>query len=312
MNRTAFLLVSCLISVRAAAADMAIADVSLHLPQPSGYCEMDPVLASDAPLVANTYSARAKAGGRLLLLSADCSEVKDWRGGKRRTLEHFAQYETPLRTEYASLPDIPGNVVRSYCEGMRRSEHAAGGMSANDLDRAEYFSKTLGQNETLYVGVVAEEPLVCYVATLRNVEAETGDGTQLCLVASTIIKEKVVLFYLFAPYRGRETLSRLLTMQRANMAQRSRPTAIRARSIAQPAKEIRAGHKSVLRVAAPPSKADNGLACGPCESQYAVPSWPRQGIKHGRAQIWFRRHLGDGSRPALRHRESGWRRRQAP
>ena len=219
MNRTAFLLVSCLISVRAAAADLAIAEVSLHLPQPSGYCEMDPVLASDAPLVANTYSARAKAGGRLLLLSADCSEVKDWRGGKRRTLEHFAQYETPLRTEYASLPDIPGNVVRSYCEGMRRSEHAAGGMSANDLDRAEYFSKTLGQNETLYVGVVAEEPLVCYVATFRNVEAETGDGTQLCLVASTIIKEKVVLFYLFAPYRGRETLSRLLTMQRANMAQ---------------------------------------------------------------------------------------------
>ena len=65
MNRTAFLLVSCLLSVRAAAADITIADVSLHLPQPSGYCEIDPVLASDAPLVANTYSARAKAGGRL-------------------------------------------------------------------------------------------------------------------------------------------------------------------------------------------------------------------------------------------------------
>jgi hypothetical protein len=219
MNRTALLLVACLLSVRAAAADITIADVSVHLPQHSGYCEMDPVLASDAPLVANAYSARAKAGGRLLLLSADCGEVKEWRNGRRRTLEHFAQYETPLRTEHASLPDSPGNVVRTYCEGMRQSERAAGGTSANALDRVDLFSKMLRQNETLYVGVVAEEPLVCYVATLRKIEVEATDAAQLCLVASTIIKEKVVLSYLFAPYRGRETTSRLLAVQRANIAQ---------------------------------------------------------------------------------------------
>jgi hypothetical protein len=48
---------------------------------------------------------------------------------------------------------------------------------------------------------------------------ETGDATQLCVVASTIIKEMVGLFYLFAPYRDREMISQLLTMQRANIAQ---------------------------------------------------------------------------------------------
>jgi hypothetical protein len=58
-----------------------------------------------------------------------------------------------------------------------------------------------------------------YCRGLRKIEMETGDGTQPCLVASTIIKEKVVLFYLFAPYHGRATISRLLTMQQANMAQ---------------------------------------------------------------------------------------------
>jgi hypothetical protein len=116
VSRTAVLLVACLLSVRAAAADITIADVSVHLPQHSGYCEIDPVLASDAPLVANADSARAKAGGRLLLLSADCGEAKEWRDGGRKTLEHFAQYETPLRTEHALLPDRPGNVVRTYCD----------------------------------------------------------------------------------------------------------------------------------------------------------------------------------------------------
>src|SRR6516165_798406 len=129
MNRTVFLLVACFFSVRAAAADIRIAEVSLHLPQPPGYCEMDPALASDAPLVANIHSARAKAGGRLLSLSADCNEVKDWRNGKRTALEHIARYETPVRTEHASLPDIAQNVVRTYCDLMRGIERAAAGMS---------------------------------------------------------------------------------------------------------------------------------------------------------------------------------------
>jgi hypothetical protein len=92
-------------------------------------------------------------------------------------------------------------------------------MSPTAQERADHFSKMLMQYETLYVGVVAEDPLVCYAATLRKIEVETGDATQLCVVASKIIKEMVVLFYLFAPYRDREMISQLLTMQRANIAQ---------------------------------------------------------------------------------------------
>jgi hypothetical protein len=219
MNLIVFLLVSFFLAVRVAAADIRIADVSLQLPQPPGYCEMDPILTSDAPLVANVQSARAKAGGRLLLLSADCNEVKDWRDGKRTTLEHIAQYETPVRTEHASLPDIPQNLVRTYCDAMRRIEPAAIGMPQNVEERADHFARMLTQNETLYVGVVAEDPLVCYIAKLRKIEEETRDAAQLGVVAATIIKDKVVHFYLFAPYRGRETISRLLNMQRANIAQ---------------------------------------------------------------------------------------------
>src|SRR5215475_8257279 len=62
--------------------------------------------------------------------------------------------------------------------------------------------------------VVAEEPCVCNVATLRKIEV--GNGTQLCLVACRSSKGMFVLFY---SHRGRTTIPRLLTMQRANIVQ---------------------------------------------------------------------------------------------
>jgi hypothetical protein len=220
MNRTGFF--ACLLLIfgpKAAAADIWIAEVCLHLQQPPGYCEIDPALASDAPLVANIHSARAKAGGRLLSLSADCNEVKDWRNGKRTALEHIAQYETPVRTEHASLSDVAQNLVKAYWDLMRGIERAAAGMSQNVQENADHFAKMPRQNESMHVGVVAEDPLVCYFATLRKIEEETGDATQLGVVAATIIKDMVAHFYLLAPYRGRETISRLLNMQRANIAQ---------------------------------------------------------------------------------------------
>jgi hypothetical protein len=81
-------------------------------------------------------------------------------------------------------------------------------MSPTAQERADHFSKMLRQYETLYVGVVAEDPLVCYVATLRKIEVETADATQLCVVASTIIKEMVVLFLLVCTLsRSRDDLS---------------------------------------------------------------------------------------------------------
>src|SRR2546430_2735326 len=90
---TAFLL-SCFVSGAVAAADARIGDVPLQLPKPPGYCEMDPVLASDAPLIGRLHATMTKAGNRLLVISADCTELKDWRNGKRHDLDHMAQYQT--------------------------------------------------------------------------------------------------------------------------------------------------------------------------------------------------------------------------
>jgi hypothetical protein len=43
---------------------MQIGDISLRLPPPPGYCEMDPVLASDVPLFARIHATIAKKDTR--------------------------------------------------------------------------------------------------------------------------------------------------------------------------------------------------------------------------------------------------------
>ena len=53
------------LSGAADAADARIGDVSLHLPHPVGYCEMDPVLASDGAFIGRLHSTMTKTGNRL-------------------------------------------------------------------------------------------------------------------------------------------------------------------------------------------------------------------------------------------------------
>lgn len=204
------LLVSCLLCLAAAAKDAKIGEVSLHLPQPPGYCEMDAVLASDARLIADIHGALGKTGNRLLILSADCGELRDWRDGKRSALDHMAQYQTVRSLEDRPLADTPEKVVKGYCDEMRAlGQQSTPGMTPD----------ALRGNEIKFLGVVGEDPLVCYSSLLQKFATDVGERTQVTVFATTVLKGKIVLYYLFAPYVGGETVTQMLVKQRANVGQ---------------------------------------------------------------------------------------------
>src|SRR5262249_20225237 len=93
--------ISCLFTWSAGAADVRIGEMTIALPSLPGHCEMDVVHASDAPLIAKLHASVQKTGQRLLLLSANCKELKEWREGKRPALTHMAEYQTVLAFEHA-------------------------------------------------------------------------------------------------------------------------------------------------------------------------------------------------------------------
>jgi hypothetical protein len=215
------LLLSCLLSAAANAADVKIGDTPLRLPQPTGYCEMDPVLASDTPLIGRLHATMAKAGNHLLVMSADCTELKDWRTGKRQDVDHFAQYQTPIAFENEALLETPEKMIQNYCGNMTAlGDQAMPGTSRDVNGRAEQASKTIALNDLKFLGVLAEDPLVCYAATLNKFKVKAHEETtQASIIATTILKGKVVLYHLFAPYIGRETFMQLLTKHRKNVSQ---------------------------------------------------------------------------------------------
>src|SRR5262245_20190710 len=220
------LLISCLLSVRAAAHDVRIGEITLALPSLPGHCEMDVVHASDAPLVAKLHASVEKTGHRLLLLSADCRELKEWRDGKRPTLTHMAEYQTVLAFEHARPPDDPEKIIKAFCDQMNTmaNELAAANIAVIQ-DRGEQAVKFIRTNEMKFLGAVPvpDEPQVCYAATVLKFSVEAGDEyTQGTIIATMLLKGKVLLCYLFTPYVGRETLTKLLAKQRANVRQLQR------------------------------------------------------------------------------------------
>ena len=109
----------------------------------------------------------SKTGNRLLLLSADCRELREWRNGKRPELAHMAEYQTVLSLQNNPLPDTPETVLKKLCDEM----HEMGGPAPTDVTpdverRAEEASAAIRVNEMKFLGVVGMDPLVCYASLL--------------------------------------------------------------------------------------------------------------------------------------------------
>src|SRR5947208_2875445 len=115
----AALLAATSFSVIAMAEGTQIGDVSVYLPSPAGYCELDAAQASDASLIGPIHTRLDRAGIRLLAISADCTDLGKWRSGNSKSLDRWAEYQTAMRLEHAPLPDTPENVLRKYCSTMR-------------------------------------------------------------------------------------------------------------------------------------------------------------------------------------------------
>jgi hypothetical protein len=203
------------------AKDATVGATSLTLPPPSGACELDATKPSDARMLKAVEGMLGPTGNRLLAMSVDCTELADWRAGTRKLLDHIAQYQTLIAWQDGPLPGTPEATIKEACDQMR----AQGDKLVTDMEpdvkaRAEQVLKTVKINEMKFLGVVGEDPNVCYAAMLQKFGTEVGtDKTQATVFATTIVKGKLVYFYLFAPYVSGDTVTDLLAQQRAHVQQ---------------------------------------------------------------------------------------------
>jgi hypothetical protein len=214
------LLLASLLGLPCLAKDAKVGQTSVTLTAPSGQCELDPGEPSDARMLQITESTLASVGNRLLGFYADCKQLNDWRIGKRALLEDFAQYQTAIAAMDAPAPAAPAEAIKQLCSQQREaSEKMVTGIATDMKARIEEAVRGVQLNQVRSLGVVAEDANACYAALVQRFKAETGkDVTIMALFATTFVQGKLVLYYLYSPYRSAQTMPALLAKQKLNVA----------------------------------------------------------------------------------------------
>ena len=214
------LLLASLLGLPCLAKDAKVGQTSITLTAPSGQCELDPGQPSDARMLQITESTLASVGNRLLGFYADCKQLNDWRTGKRALLEDFAQYQTSIAAMDAPAPAVPAEAIKQLCSQQREaSEKVVTGIATDMKARIEEAVRGVQLNQVRSLGVVAEDANACYAALVQRFKAETGkDVTIMALFATTFVQGKLVLYYLYSPYRSAQTMTALLAKQKLNVA----------------------------------------------------------------------------------------------
>jgi hypothetical protein len=207
----------------AAAKDVTVGTTTLHLPPPAGYCELDERNDADAEVLKVMGAAGQKTNNRILVVSADCEVLAEWRAGKRPTLNKLSHYQTSVSEENQPLKGgTPEAVIRALCNEMRSRAQQIIDQSSRIKDVKSRVEKLMGDlkiNEMKFLGVLDEEPLVCYAASLLKLQTESGSITQVTTLASTVLNQKLIYSYLIAEHENEDTTSNMLTLHRQNIEQ---------------------------------------------------------------------------------------------
>ncbi len=237
-----------------------IGAVAVSLPPPPGYCEMDAAQAADARMLATVNEMLGATGNRLVVASAECKQLKEWRKGKRASIDNLAQYQTLSSLEEGQLSAPPEIAIKELCDQMRaQAEQLMDDVAGNLRDRAEKAMQSVKFEDTKFLGVIAQEPLACYGGLLQKSKAEGGaERGEVTVFATTVIKGKIVYSYLFAPFVGGDTVTAMLAQQKANVgrlhsANADKPVKVKAASPRPPVAKA-PDAKPVSAGAEPPPK----------------------------------------------------------
>jgi hypothetical protein len=199
------------------AAEATLGGVSITLPPPAGFCELDPRQPFDGRIVTIISGLAEKGGIKLLGISADCGQLFDGRAGRRRLLDDLAEYRTQISAIDKSQPIEP---IEQSCTTLRTQGNTivANQMSAFNA-RLESAVKNIKINETRFIGVLAEDADACYAGLIQKARTEFGtDKTQVTLWAVTIIRNRSIAVNRFAVYQNPDTVSAVLAKLKADVA----------------------------------------------------------------------------------------------
>ena len=222
MRHIVAVLFSILAGLHAAVAkEVKIGETSVNLPPPAGFCELDEKKgASDGRVVKAIGDLVRGGGNELFAIDAHCKQLSDWRTGKRRLLDDMAQYQASASSINQLQPAAAEDAIKPVCKSLReQGDKLLSGTMPDTQSRIEATLKTVKLNEASFIGVLAEDPTACYAALLQKLTTEAGtEKTQVALFAITVVKRKMIFYYLFSPYVSVDTVTTMVALHKRNVA----------------------------------------------------------------------------------------------
>jgi hypothetical protein len=193
-----------------------LGDVSVTLPPPAGFCEVNASDPRDRRAVMGHSGPLEKLGNRLLGLFADCGQLAQAREGGRRQLDDAVEYHAQI----AAIDKPPAASVAQLCAAARARNNTILANEAPDLKaRIERTVEKVKMNETRPIGVLAEDTNACYQGSIQKDKGESGtDKTMVGLGAVTIIKNRTIFVYRFSVYQNPNTVDAVLAKLKADVA----------------------------------------------------------------------------------------------
>lgn len=183
-----------------ALADSVQADIggkTLTLALPDGHCAMDRSNASDARLIELVEKG---AGNRneVVLAFADCTQLKDWREGRRLFLDDFGQYQTLIAAKGQDFTGAESALVKQVCDAQRdKGEGLFDNAVSTVNDQLQKQQEKMSVNEINFLGIYSENAKQCSSSFIQKVTAENGESKTLFGISTTTILKGKVLYYNF-------------------------------------------------------------------------------------------------------------------
>jgi len=193
-----------------------IGAISIKLTAPQGQCELSNEKGDEALVVSKLRELTAGGRSQLLAIYADCGELAQFRSGKLEKFDTFSSYATPISTLNAV---VPADVLRKVCTALRAKTDQ--GLAALLQERSADIERLLQGvkiNEVKFLGVLAEEPSVCYSGQVQKLTtASNMEKLQVEILATILLKQKLITYKLYTPYQSSDTISNLLSKHKLNV-----------------------------------------------------------------------------------------------
>ena len=198
---------------------ISVAGRTLNLQPPSGYCQADKNHA-ERPIIEGLEKGAGK-GSRVLMVFAQCDELKDLRSGKIKYLRRYGQYVAPAGADGTVKPQpvgaLRGEFVDAMANNIRRGAPGAG--SPQDAAKKPRQYPELKPGEMQSLGLLANDGNAAYIGLIQGFKAPSGDVLKLASVgAITLLDGIQINADLFEAYTTTPNIDGLLAQQKAGIS----------------------------------------------------------------------------------------------